>query len=180
MAGTRVAETETAATVPHVQDDAPCPRLVQVGQHLALRVKPRRRSAEDVGAYVARAQFFAQELVVGPLLFEVAKVDHHPCRGLLGSRERAIDRNPFGADVVRRFDADDHVLVFSRHARRLVGIHVVRILLVVDRGHSGAGDVDQREEAASGSGRLPDSENPQNCASPRSRYPPASSLRCEN
>ena len=142
----RVAETETAATVPHVQDDAFLPRLVQIGQHLALRVKPRRRAAENVGAYVAWAQFFAQELVVGPLLSEVAKVDHHPRRGLFGSRERAIDRNPFGADVVRRLDAYYHVLVFSRHARRLVGVHVVRILLVVDRGHSGAGDIDQREE----------------------------------
>ena len=133
MAGDRVAETETAATVPHVQDDALCPRLVQVGQHLAIRVKPRRRAAEDVGAYVAWAQFFAQEFGSrGRFLSEVAKVDHHPRLGLFGGCERAIDRNPFGADVVRRLDADDYVLVFPRHARRLVGIHVVRILLVVD------------------------------------------------
>ena len=127
----RVAETETAGAVTHVQDDAPCPRLVQVGQHLALGVKPRRRPAEDVSAYVARAQFFAQELVVRAFLSEVAEVNHHPRRGLLGGRERAIDRNPFGAYVVRRLDADDYVLVFSRHARCLVGVHVVRILLVV-------------------------------------------------
>ena len=128
----RVAKTETAATVSHIQDDASCPRLVQIGQHLALGVKPRRRTAEDVGAYVAWAQFFAQELVVGPFLSEVAKVDHHPRRGFFGGRERAIDRNPFGAFVVRRLDAYYYVLVFPRHARCLVGIHVVRILLVVD------------------------------------------------
>ena len=76
-----------------------------------------------------------------------AEVDHHRHVRERAGFDRALDRRPLGAGVVRRLDADDQPWMPARHVRGRLRLHVREVLLERAAAHAVADDVEKGEDA---------------------------------
>ena len=145
----RLPPQEAAAAVADVEEHAALAGGDDVGLDLALLVDDRIAPAHvavHVRQDVARPQVLVEEIVERQRREVAAEVDHHRHLGVGAGLDRAIDRVPVAAVVVRHLDADDHARVLADAHRRQLGVHVVRILLGRPALHPRADDVEERQD----------------------------------
>ena len=104
----RLAEQETAPAMAHVEDNAALAGFGQIGQQLLVFVQHRHRIEIHMRGDVAGAQFFCDQILIGPLRAKGAEINHdrHVREGTRFNG--SLHRYPFGTIKVGGLDANDH------------------------------------------------------------------------